>query len=82
MRGEPLRRQLQRLATDFDRVARPRRGRYVARPAIADESGVIDVPPPVPDPVTRAVAGLAGVAALGLTIAAVRRMGRDDRAND
>jgi glyoxylase-like metal-dependent hydrolase (beta-lactamase superfamily II) len=43
----------------------PKRGRYVRQPAIADETGVVYVPPPVPDFVPVAVgsfAVLAGVA--------------------
>jgi hypothetical protein len=54
---------LRRLAREFDRIAMPRRGRYVGRPAIADESGVVDIPPPVQNPLPKVAAGL-GVAIL------------------
>ncbi len=47
---------------------RPTRGRYAKEPAVADENGIVSVPPPVPDYTGRllaiwAVAGVAGVAA-------------------
>ncbi|HEX6038019.1 MBL fold metallo-hydrolase [Longimicrobium sp.] len=53
----------------------PAHGRYVARPARADESGVVWVPPPVPDPLLPrlAVAGAAAAAVLLLARAARRR---------
>lgn len=44
--GERLRLGLERLVADFDRVALPRRGRYVGRPVIASEDGTEWVPPP------------------------------------
>lgn len=47
MRGEHLPGALADLARDFDRVARPRRGRYVRQPAVTDETGVVTLPPPV-----------------------------------
>jgi glyoxylase-like metal-dependent hydrolase (beta-lactamase superfamily II) len=70
LRGATLRRQLHDLADHFERRARPTRGRYVARPARADERGPRDVPPPnyVPSPGTLALlasAALAGVAVAG-----------------
>jgi glyoxylase-like metal-dependent hydrolase (beta-lactamase superfamily II) len=77
MRGERMRAALHRLARDFDRVARPRHGRYVHHPALMDESGVIDVPPPASSPIPTV---LAGAAIVGLAWAATRRMmrGRDE----
>jgi glyoxylase-like metal-dependent hydrolase (beta-lactamase superfamily II) len=45
LHGELLRAGLRRLADDFGRLAVPADGRYVARPAIADGSGVVSVPP-------------------------------------
>jgi glyoxylase-like metal-dependent hydrolase (beta-lactamase superfamily II) len=50
------------LARDFPR---PRRGRYACEPARADETGVVYVPPPVPDPAREIVAAV-GVAALAI----------------
>ena len=66
MRGAALRAQLDRLAADFDRLAVPSDGRYVRRPARADERGYFDVPPPVfpPAAVLLAVGAGAVVGAL------------------
>jgi hypothetical protein len=44
---------------------------------VADRSGVLYVPPPVPDVVGRAVAGAAVAAIAAIALAAVRR--RNDR---
>ncbi len=68
MAGDLLRRELARLAKDFGRLAVPERGRYVARPAVADERGVVSVPPPVVDPVPVIVAGVGLLAAAGLLL--------------
>lgn len=64
MYGERLRRELAILVRDWDRVAVPPQGRYVRRPAIMDERGVVSVPPPVMDPQLVAVAGI-GLAVVG-----------------
>lgn len=57
--------------------AMPQRGRYVRQPALADEHGVVEVPPPVSDPLPIVLAGLGATALLG---AAVRgRAGREKR---
>ena len=47
MHGEALRGPLTHLAVYFDNIARPKTGRYVHQPALADASGVRAVPPPV-----------------------------------
>lgn len=73
MRGERLERQLRDLAVHFAERAVPSRGRYVRQPAMADRSGVVFVPPPVPDVVGRTVAGVAAVAIAAVAFAAVRR---------
>lgn len=73
MRGGPLRANLADLAANFDRRAVPLRGRYVRQPAITDRSGIVYVPPPVPDRVGRAVAGVAAAALAAVAVAAVRR---------
>ncbi|MGH7719571.1 MAG: MBL fold metallo-hydrolase, partial [Gemmatimonadaceae bacterium] len=44
MRGERLRKDLRVLASEFDRRAVPRHGRYVRQPAVADETGVVALP--------------------------------------
>ena len=43
--GEPLREGLNRLAREFDTIAVPQHGRYVAQPAVFDANGVVSVPP-------------------------------------
>ena len=45
MAGDELRAGLHALLRDFDEVAYPAHGRYARQPAVADESGVISVPP-------------------------------------
>lgn len=45
LRGQKMRDGLNLLARDFDRVAVPKKGRYVAEPARADASGVTYIPP-------------------------------------
>jgi glyoxylase-like metal-dependent hydrolase (beta-lactamase superfamily II) len=71
--GEAMRRGLHWLAREFDRMVVPPRGRYVHHPAIADASGVVAVPPPVPDPLPRV---LLAVGAGLLLAAALRRSTR------
>jgi glyoxylase-like metal-dependent hydrolase (beta-lactamase superfamily II) len=58
LEGPEMLDDLKRLARGFDRLAVPARGRYVRQPAVADEGGVIEVPPPVPDPLPRILLGL------------------------
>jgi glyoxylase-like metal-dependent hydrolase (beta-lactamase superfamily II) len=68
MHGPEMRNALHELARDFEHLGRPAHGRYVNRPAVADEYGVVTVPP-LDDRskvmLGLAVAGLAGVV-LGL----------------
>lgn len=68
LRGEPLRLGLRALASDFDHLAVPPRGRYVGQPAVTDERGVVSVPPPVADPFPGIAAGaaVAGAALVAL----------------
>jgi glyoxylase-like metal-dependent hydrolase (beta-lactamase superfamily II) len=73
MRGTRLQRDLAELASDFRKLAVPRRGRYVRQPALTDRSGVVFVPPAVPDVVGRTVAGVAAMAVAAVALAAVRR---------
>lgn len=82
MRGERMRRELRELAADFDRVARPRHGRYVARPARMDDQGIVDLPPPVPDPFVRVLAGAAGLAMAAMAWTAMRRRGNQRSEGD
>src|SRR5207248_5643480 len=67
MSGPQLEDQLAALAANFERLAMPRRGRYVRQPAVVDEQGVISIPPPISDPwpkVIRAGAALVVSAAI------------------
>jgi hypothetical protein len=61
MSGPDATEALERLAFDFDYWARPATGRYANQPALADERGLISVPPAVPNPTTK----VAVAAALG-----------------
>ena len=58
LRGREMLANLHELARNFERLAVPARGRYVGQPAVADESGVVLVPPPVPDPLPRILLGI------------------------
>ena len=71
--GAETARQLKEYAYQFEP---PRKGRYVDDPAIADESGVIALPPPVTDNVKIAAAAVAA----GLIVTALMR--RNNRKND
>ena len=73
MRGAELAEGLRRLAEHF-REEMPRRGRYVFQPAVADERGVVSVPPPVPDAFPKILLGV-GIAA---TVATLIARSRDD----
>lgn len=68
MVGRRLTHDLNLLADHFWEMAVPPHGRYVGRPAMADVTGVVSVPPPAPDPVAKVASGAAialGVAAAG-----------------
>ncbi|GLC24175.1 MBL fold metallo-hydrolase [Roseisolibacter agri] len=71
MRGDALREQLRAVARDFDHVARPAHGRYARRPAITNESGVVELPPPVPDATSIGIA--ASAVMVGMLAGSVRR---------
>jgi glyoxylase-like metal-dependent hydrolase (beta-lactamase superfamily II) len=45
MAGPRVAEELARLAQEFDRRAKPKRGRYVQHPAVIDASGVVGLPP-------------------------------------
>jgi glyoxylase-like metal-dependent hydrolase (beta-lactamase superfamily II) len=60
MSGEAMRERLCFLAEHFDEIERPRFGRYATQPAIADESGVVLLPP---DPLPKVLAGIGVIAA-------------------
>jgi glyoxylase-like metal-dependent hydrolase (beta-lactamase superfamily II) len=74
--GERLDEALNRLAREFARLAVPKHGRYVAQPAIADERGVISVPPPALDVQGTRYGGIASaLLAAALLVALRRRLG-------
>lgn len=79
MRGIPMQLGLDELARDFDRLARPAHGRYVREPVVADASGVVTVPPAVPDQLARVLTGVAVAAVAGVAVAALRRRGGGER---
>ena len=70
--GKHLDAALDRLARDFDRLAVPRRGRYVAQPAVADERGVVSVPPPPLDVRGTRVGGIASALLAAGLLRAIR----------
>src|SRR5262245_17247681 len=63
MRGPVMRSELKALADGFDRVM-PQSGRYIPYPAVADERGVVHVPPRPGLAVTRANVALGGAVAV------------------
>jgi glyoxylase-like metal-dependent hydrolase (beta-lactamase superfamily II) len=73
MSGPEMRAELEELAERFDLLAVPSHGRYVGHPAVADETGVVSVPPPVRDPLPW-IAAAAGAALLGTAL--MRRRAR------
>ena len=78
LKGEAMREALHELADDFDRLAMPEHGRYVREPAITNADGVVSVPPAVPDPLPRMVAGVAAAAVVGIAAVSLFRR-RDER---
>jgi glyoxylase-like metal-dependent hydrolase (beta-lactamase superfamily II) len=60
MSGEAMRERLYVLAERFDAIERPRFGRYSRQPALADQSGVVLLPP---DPLPKVLAGVGAIAA-------------------
>jgi glyoxylase-like metal-dependent hydrolase (beta-lactamase superfamily II) len=67
MQGEEMRLELNNLSQHFDRLAVPAFGRYVNEPALANENGLISVPPAVEQiPVAVKTIGVAlGLLAIG-----------------
>lgn len=70
MTGPHVAGELRRFAAQF---VPPRKGRYAARPAIADERGIVALPPCVPDPLPKFVAGAALATLAGTAIVRQRR---------
>lgn len=76
MRGEALRAGLDKLVDNWDRVALPRRGRYVHYPALANERGVFFIPAPVADPQLPLVAAFGFGAIVGMLLLTKRLSNR------
>ena len=79
MTGEGVTLEMDGFASRF---APPRDGRYVRRPARADERGVVSLPPPVADPVGGAIRGgaiAAVVTGIVLTVSRSRQRSRRSR---
>jgi glyoxylase-like metal-dependent hydrolase (beta-lactamase superfamily II) len=72
--GADTARRLKEYAYNFEP---PRKGRYVNNPAIADESGVIALPPPVTDHVKIAIASITA----GIIITAFARQSQKQKIN-
>jgi glyoxylase-like metal-dependent hydrolase (beta-lactamase superfamily II) len=70
LRGAAMRADLHDLAARFDEIM-PHRGRYVRQPAIADQRGVVYVPPPVGP--SRAALAIGVALAVGVGMYAARR---------
>ena len=83
MRGAEAAAALLDLAANFRERAVPRHGRYVdGGPAVADETGVVSVPPPVDDPFPRVLLGVGAAAVAGVVLRralARRSLSFDDR---
>lgn len=80
MHGAGMRAALHALARDFDEVARSHHGRYADEPALANDTGVISVPPPTLGSILPRVAlGLAAGLIVGSAARAVwKRVGGRD----
>jgi glyoxylase-like metal-dependent hydrolase (beta-lactamase superfamily II) len=71
--GKPVSYAADEFAEFVRSFERPRHGRYVHKPAIADERGVIELPPAPPDPVPRYAAAGAVAAGTALLLLKSRR---------
>jgi glyoxylase-like metal-dependent hydrolase (beta-lactamase superfamily II) len=76
--GDDMRTRLRALAADFDAVERPRFGRYGKQPAIADETGVVMLPP---DPLPPLLAGAGAMLATAGLVWMAQRHARRERAD-
>ena len=69
--GQPIKENTaERLKEFAENFTPPAHGRYVNQPAIADESGVVSVPPPVADPVRNVIIGASAIGG-GLLLAKI-----------
>lgn len=63
MSGKHVPEALHQLAARFEQRVKPHQGRYVERPAVTDDRGIVSLPAPVPYPKEPII--LAGLAAMG-----------------
>ena len=78
MEGAAMRKSLHDLSVHFQEQAVPKQGRYVSRPALMDETGVVYTPEKTRKPslpVTKTI----GLSALALTIALLLKKKRKNR---
>lgn len=68
LRGAELPAALADLARHFRQREVPPRGRYVGQPAVADERGVVSVPPPTPAETGVVLGGMAAAVVTGMLI--------------
>ncbi|MFT2007952.1 MBL fold metallo-hydrolase [Pontibacter sp. 13R65] len=68
IQGQDLQEQLRALASNFRAMAVPKQGRYVAEPAIANEQGVVTVPPPVGNPIGKTLLTVGLLSAAGVAL--------------
>lgn len=73
--GPQMLQELEALVENFDELAMPAQGRYLHQPAVANEYGVVSVPPAIPDPLPRILAAAAVVTLAGAAINHLRRRG-------
>ena len=76
--GTEMREKLFGLAERFDQMERPRIGRYARQPAVADESGVVMLPP---DPLPAYLAGAGAMAAAVALVWAASRTREPEPSN-
>jgi glyoxylase-like metal-dependent hydrolase (beta-lactamase superfamily II) len=77
LRGDAMEEELQTLARDFEVIAMPRKGRYVAKPAVTNQHGVVSLPRRGWDPFTLFLAAI-GLLITAAATAAVLRANEDD----
>ena len=69
--------ELEALASNFDDLAMPARGRYVKEPAVMDAGGIVTLPPSVGGPLPRFLAAATLIAAAGVAVSAMRHRKSD-----
>ncbi len=77
--GQPITENTAARLKEFaENFQKPDHGRYVNQPAVADESGIVAVPPPVADPVRNVFIG-AGAVVGGILLAKILKRDRKPR---